>query len=141
MQRMTASFVHFVLGIGVMLAVTACKTKPSQKDERVASGAKASSDVTPKASEVPRARAILDFVAPSAPCTFGHRGVLLDLGERSLHVRPGGSSWEPPDMELREREGASWASVREKSLVLPFVSVAEQVQDASIVVEARVRST
>jgi arylsulfatase A-like enzyme len=137
-QRMTASFVHFVLGLCALFVAVGCGTKPKKDGDTRASVSQAA-EVTPKASEVPRSQAIVDFGSSTAPCVFGHRGVLLDLGERSTYARPSSSSWGIPDIEFREREGASWALVRERTLVLSFVSTADKVQDASVVVEARVR--
>jgi hypothetical protein len=50
-----------------------------------------------------------------------------------------GAKLTAPDIETREHEGASWASVRTRSLELSFVSSTELKSDAGIVVEARVR--
>jgi arylsulfatase A-like enzyme len=44
-----------------------------------------------------------------------------------------------PDVEVREHEGASWASVRTRSLEMSFVSSNELKSDAGVIVEARVR--
>ena len=48
-------------------------------------------------------------------------------------------SSQAPDVEVREHEGASWASLHERSLELSFVSPAESKAEGGVVVEARVR--
>jgi arylsulfatase A-like enzyme len=93
--------------------------------------------------------------APSAPapspslvvvggdnCVFGHRGVLLDLGDPS--VRPRLGPGERGRIDAIERDGATWASVAAREMGLTFVATAEDVAQstgdgASPVIEARVR--
>ena len=92
-----------------------------------------------KATDAPREAALIDFLGTSDDCTFGHRGVLLDLGDTTMRSRMSGPRISPPDVEVREHAGASWVAVRSRSLELSFVSPAELKSDAGIVVEARVR--
>jgi arylsulfatase A-like enzyme len=82
---------------------------------------------------------LIDFLETSDDCSFGHRGVLLDLGDTTMRSRMSGSRLSPPDVEVREHEGASWLAVRSRSLELSFVSPAELKSEAGVVIEARVR--
>ena len=82
---------------------------------------------------------VIDFVSGFDACTLSHRGVLLDLGDKTMHARMSGTRLKAPDVEVREHEGASWASLHERALELSFVSPAEPKPDAGVVVEARVR--
>lgn len=104
-----------------------------------ASAAKGPSGKGAKATDSPREANIIDFVAASDDCTFGHRGVLLDLGDPSMRARMNGARLIRPDVDIREHEGASWASVRSRALELSFVSSSEIKSETGIVVEARVR--
>lgn len=81
---------------------------------------------------------VIDF-AKADDCTFGHRGILLDLGDPSMRARMSGEKLAPPDVEFKEHEGASWVSVRSRSLDLSFVSAVETKADAGVVIEARGR--
>jgi arylsulfatase A-like enzyme len=105
----------------------------------LAASAKAPSAKGARASEAPRESAVLDFLADTADCTFGHRGVLVDLGDATTRARMSGARLAKPDVEVREHEGASWVSVRSRSLELSFVSSSELKSDAGIVIEARAR--
>ena len=83
---------------------------------------------------------VIDFVAGFDGCTLSHRGVLLDLGDPTMRPRMNGAKLQVPDVEVREHEGASWASMHERSLELSFVSAVETKPEAGgVVVEARVR--
>lgn len=90
-----------------------------------------------RATDAPRDATIIDFLGSSSDCTFGHRGVLLDLGDVTTRSRMSGTRLSPPDVELREREGASWVSTRSRTLELSFVSPSEVRSEMGIVVEAR----
>jgi arylsulfatase A-like enzyme len=96
----------------------------------------------PGAGERGRAKAsatVIDFVAGFDGCTLSHRGILLDLGDATMRARMSAAKLRAPDVEVREHEGASWASLHERSLDLSFVSPAESKPDGGVVVEARVR--
>ncbi len=82
---------------------------------------------------------VIDFVSGFDACTLSHRGVLLDMGDKTMQARMSGTRLKAPDIEVREHEGASWASLHERALELSFVSPAEPKGDAGVVVEARVR--
>jgi arylsulfatase A-like enzyme len=76
-------------------------------------------------------------------CSFGHRGVLLDLGDPATRARlapmeRGGR------IDSVERDGASWARLFARTVSIPFVATGDDVASstsdgASPVIEARVR--
>ena len=87
----------------------------------------------------------LDATAGFDACTLGYHGVVLDLGDPSSRARFGGKLEAPP-LETIEREGATWARVRARSLSLSYYASADDVRtpksaaaDASTYVELRVR--
>ena len=90
----------------------------------------------------PRARGerdatVIDFVAATARAP-SHRGVLLDLGDARC-ARGCTAHASPPDLEVREHEGASWVGVR-VALARSLVRLADRAKaEAGIVVEARAR--
>lgn len=124
--------------IAVAALGTACKKK-EPKPGAAANGS-AAPPVAPPTTAADASRvSVIDFLESGDACTFGHRGVLVDLGDTSTRARMSGSRLTPPDVEIRERKGASWASVRARSLELSFVSPAELGAETGIVVEARAR--
>ena len=82
--------------------------------------------------------AVIDFVGGFDGCTLSHRGVLLDLGDATMRARMS-SKLAPSTVEVREHEGATWASLQDRSLELSFVSPSEVKSEAGIVVEGRLR--
>jgi arylsulfatase A-like enzyme len=82
---------------------------------------------------------VIDFVANDGTCTLSHRGVLLDLGDASMRARMNGTKLQPPDVEVREHEGASWVGLHDRSIELSFVSPIESKPETGVIVEARVR--
>jgi arylsulfatase A-like enzyme len=105
----------------------------------LAASAKAPSTAFAKATGAPRDATVIDFLASGDDCSFGHRGVLLDLGDATMRSRISGTRLATPDVDVREHEGASWVGVRARSLEMSFVSPSESKTDAGIVVEARAR--
>lgn len=105
----------------------------------------ASGPVQEKRAETTSANAappvVLDMVKGFDACTLGHRGILLDLGDPTMRARAtsGTGKLATSDVEIREREGSSWAVMKDRSLTLSFVSPVEPKADAGVVVEARVR--
>ncbi len=63
----------------------------------------------------------LDPIANFDSCVLAHRGILLDLGDPGTRARFD-SHAAPGDVESIEREGATWARVRGKSVALTFFS-------------------
>ena len=132
--------------IAIAIAIAAGCTKGAGNESAkgsatslAASAANAASAKGAKATDAPRDAAVIDFLANGEDCSFGHRGILVDLGDPTMRARMSGSRLAKPDVELREREGASWVSVRSRSLELSFVSASELKSETGVVVEARVR--
>ncbi len=96
--------------------------------------------------------AVLDVVRDLDSCALGHRGVLLDFGDRSMHgrLRPGfiPRGAEAPSSDrtgggdpIVEHGGATWLRVRSRTVSASFYwpAVATEVTDASTYVEGRIR--
>lgn len=83
---------------------------------------------------------VVDFVAQADDCTLSFKGPLVDLGEPGVRVR--GSVGEELRLETVEREGASFARVRERSIAIPFFVSADEERTlaaAPTVITAHVR--
>jgi arylsulfatase A-like enzyme len=57
------------------------------------------------------------------PCTLGHRGILLDLGDRSTRAIYGLHLAGRHEPETLEREGATWTRFRDRQASLEFVAL------------------
>lgn len=142
---MRSSVVPFALATAMLVAgCSRSNDDPKSKDDPVGLATSlAGNETSSTSSTSPSSAVTMDFVAPTDACTFGHRGVLLDLGDpttRSHVTRPGTRPWEyAPDVETRERDGASWLVVRERALSFSFTSPEEIANESGIVIEARVR--
>ncbi len=123
-----------------VIAGVACSRGSS--DGSAAAGSAAVSlaaSATPAEKSAVAASTVIDFVAGFDNCTLTHRGVLLDLGDATMRARMNTAKLQAADVEVREHEGATWASLHGRSLELSFVSSAEAKADAGVVIEARVR--
>ena len=125
----------------VCLALAACTRGSSDAPSAEATSLAASSAKAPvvKSIDTSRDTTVIDFVGKADNCTLGHRGVLLDLGDPTMRARMSGTKLAKPDVEVKEHEGASWVSVRGRSLDLSFVSSTEMKSDAGVTIEARAR--
>jgi len=102
-----------------------------------------SSSQTAASSNAPKAepRAAIDPIAGFDGCLVGHRGILLDLGEKGPGARYGARD----DVDAVEREGGTWWRLRERSLAVSFFSSGSDVPaeeagaPAPTYLEARVR--
>jgi arylsulfatase A-like enzyme len=132
-----------VLALGVGL-LGCTKSDSGESSSSAATSLAASAKSTPsaksaKATETSRQSTIIDFLTRTTDCSFGHRGTLIDLGDPSTAARMSNGKLAKADVDVRERDGASWVGVRTRSLELSFVSSTDVKSDAGIVVEARVR--
>lgn len=75
-------------------------------------------DKASTAATAARRGVAFDFLNAVDQCVFFHKGPLLDFGESGLRVR--GSHNEDLPSEMVEREGASFARIREKNVNVPF---------------------
>ncbi len=84
-------------------------------------------------------RASIDPVTRLEDCLLGHNGTLLDLGDPSMRARFGASAARA-EMEIVEREGATWTRFRGSTVSMTFHATAAEVgQSAPTWIEARVR--
>lgn len=98
--------------------------------------------------------AVLDVVRDLDSCALGHRGVLLDFGDPTMHgrLRPGsiargdedtawGSDHAAAVDQVVEHGGATWLRARSRTLSASFYwpAVATDATESSPYVEARVR--
>ena len=77
-------------------------------------------------------------------CSLGHRGVLLDLGDRSTRAIYGAHLATRREPETVEREGGTWARFRAHSASLEFLALdgdlgPDAPEEEGSFVEARVR--
>ena len=92
----------------------------------------------------PARTVLMDAADPTAPCVFGHHGVIISLGDRGQAAELG-TKLEPPPVDWVEREGSTWARVRGKALSIEFFVVppanaaADGPADAPPFLEARIR--
>ena len=93
------------------------------------------------ASARPAGRVVMDVVRDLDACTLGHRGVLLDFGDRSMRAALHAGSIVRADDDVVEHEGATWLRVRSRVLNAGFYwpAIATDHPDDSAYVEARVR--
>jgi hypothetical protein len=70
-----------------------------------------------------------DFIRSVDQCSFGQQGPVLDLGEAGLRIR--GSVGEELSPEKLEREGASFAKLRERTFTVPFYLGADEERTLS----------
>jgi arylsulfatase A-like enzyme len=83
----------------------------------------------------------LDAVSGFDTCTLGYRGTVLDLGDATSRARFG-SKLETPHVETLEREGATWARIRARSLSLGYYASADEAAggtESGVYVETRIR--
>ena len=122
------------------LGAVACSRASDAPETAGSAAVPLAASAPPSLEGAPAPRAtVIDFVAGFDACTLAHRGVLLDLGDGTMHARMSGTRLKAPDVEVREHEGASWASLHERTLELSFVSPAEPKVEGGVIVEARVR--
>jgi arylsulfatase A-like enzyme len=132
----------FALGALAALPALACSRGGDGPTPTSNAAVSLAASAAPSAGDKSAARAsatVIDFVSGFDGCTLSHRGVLLDLGDATMRPRMSGTKLQAPDVEVREHEGASWASMHERSLELSFVSPVESKPEGGVVVEARVR--
>jgi arylsulfatase A-like enzyme len=67
----------------------------------------------------PRADVAIDPLSDDGACVLGYQGTVLDFGDPSLRTRFGPRFVAAP-VEVIEREGATWARIRAKSLSVDF---------------------
>jgi arylsulfatase A-like enzyme len=104
----------------------ACGHKTSPIGDHVDHADAGTPSTSVRPSAVSPTRVALDLVAGFDACTVGFRGVTLDLGDPSSRARFG-QKLEPASVEVIEREGATWARVRARSLPLTFYASSDEV--------------
>jgi hypothetical protein len=117
------------LSLGLLaVALVACK----HPREEGGSPAEAGSS-SPEETQKPPSRAdvaISPIDDASHACVFGFEGTVLDFGDPDLDARFGPRLVAPP-VEVIEREGASWARIRAKSLTVDFFVAPPAPDDAT----------
>jgi arylsulfatase A-like enzyme len=91
------------------------------------------------AADVPQRPVVIDLSRAVGDCSFGHDGVLVDVGDpsKSAALHPG-SLRAGPD-EWVERQGATWLQVRSRVLATTFYwPDLDEPSDASLYVQARI---
>jgi arylsulfatase A-like enzyme len=127
-------------GLVVLGLVPGCSRK-RVPDAVPATQAPATSVWEQGASSRPSGRVVMDIVRDLEACTLGHRGVLLDFGDRSMRAALRSGSLVRAEDDVVEHEGATWLRVRSRVLTAAFYwpAIATDHPDDSAYVEARVR--
>ncbi len=81
---------------------------------------------------------VLDWIRRFDDCTLGHRGTLLDLGDRTMRSRYGDRLGDPGVVAF-ERDGSTWVHFKSRQLSLSFVTTEAIAGEAGLTVSARVR--
>ena len=124
----------------LLLVLAACpRTSTTDSAPGQASAKATSNAAVPLGTPATKSAVAIDFESGFDACTMSHRGVLLDLADRTMRARSSGGKLAPADFDVREHDGASWASMRSRSLELSFVSSSEVAGPAGVIVEVRAR--
>jgi arylsulfatase A-like enzyme len=94
----------------------------------------------PPATPGPQRPVMVDMTRAVGDCSFGHDGVLVDIGDSTKRANLHPGSLRPGPEEWVERQGATWLRVRSRVLVTTFYwpEFANDRPDAGIYVQARV---
>jgi arylsulfatase A-like enzyme len=123
--------------VGVLVVLLAC-------------GCRRSSEATPQATPVaaasfrdasapPTRPVVMDPTRDLDPCSFGHRGVLVDFGDPTMRADLRAGSFARSDDEVVEHEGATWLRVHSRAISITFYWPDSEVGPGNAYVEARVR--
>ncbi len=94
----------------------------------------------PVAVDVPQRPILVDMTRAVGDCSFGHAGVLVDIGDpsKSSGLHPGSLRAGPE--EWVERQGATWLQLRSRALSTTFYwpDIASDPSNPGIYVQARI---
>ena len=132
---------RLALGCLIVLGLAPGCSRKRSTDAVLATQPPAATVWSQGASARPAGRVVLDVVRDLDACTLGHRGVLLDFGDRSMRAALHSGSIVRADDDVVEHEGATWLRVRSRVLNAGFYwpAIATDHPDDSAYVEARVR--
>ncbi|MEO6419090.1 MAG: sulfatase-like hydrolase/transferase [Polyangiaceae bacterium] len=105
-------------GIFALLAVAGCSRTSAPTPTGFSTATPPPAIAT---APTPALSVALDPIASFDSCVLAHRGILLDLGDPGTRARFD-SHTAASNLESIEREGATWARVRGKSVALTFFS-------------------
>jgi arylsulfatase A-like enzyme len=132
-----------VLALAASLAACSRSAPPGPVAQALASSSTTSASLSPATAGTNAGAPSLSVAGGTDDCVFGHRGVLLDLGDPETRARA-----TPTERSGRidsvERDGASWARIFARGLTIPFVATTDDLANstadgASPAIEARVR--
>jgi len=117
-----------------------CSRQRSPDATEIPATSPAGTDV-PAATEAPQRPVALDMTRDVGDCSFGHNGVLVDVGDpsKSSSLHPGSLRAGPE--EWVERQGATWLQVRSRVLSTTFywpAFASDEMKDAGVYVQARI---
>ncbi len=81
---------------------------------------------------------VLDWIRRFDDCTLGHRGTLLDLGDRTMRSRYG-ERLGAPDVVAFERDGSTWVHFKSRHISLSFVTTEAITGEGGLTVSARAK--
>ena len=132
-----------VVALALTVALAACSRSappsPTQTGSPSSTTGGSVAPTTPTTSPQPS----ISAVGSTDECTFGHRGILLDLGDPATRARVTATE-RGGRIDAVERDGASWARIFARGISIPFVATADDLANstgdgATPAIEARVR--
>jgi arylsulfatase A-like enzyme len=132
-----------VFALAASIAACSRSAPPGPAAQASASSSTTSASVSPATPSAGAVAASLSVASGADDCAFGHRGVLLDLGDPATRARATPTE-RSGRIDAVERDGASWARIFARGLTIPFVATADDLASstsdgASPAIEARVR--
>jgi arylsulfatase A-like enzyme len=131
---------RFALGCLVsVLPLLSCTCRRSEASSQPSAAASTARQDTGPAAANP---VLLDVVRDLDACALGHRGVLLDFGDRAARANLHPGSLSPSDDDVVEHEGATWLRTRSRTVSAAFYwpEVASDSPSAGAYAQARIRS-
>src|SRR5688500_1229351 len=93
----------WLLVLVAAVAVACVKDKPKDEQGTSSSATALAASAGPMAeTNKPKAHVAIDFESGFDGCTMAHRGVLLDLADRTMRARSSGGKLIAPDLEVVE---------------------------------------
>jgi arylsulfatase A-like enzyme len=137
-------FVKYALQLSafacLLIFVAGCRDRDSQiRTNAAASGSSATEPALQPSATGPKAKPLVDFLELGEACSTGHRGVLLDYGDRASPTPRPLTVSAQGTLESVEHDGATWLRVTGRGVMVAFPGLPQGARDGKLTLEARVR--